>query len=351
MRSTRCLAAFSLVFVASTSVTFAQHAIHNTGQHAQSAPHIQNFPGAGAGNFGYNGITFPTHNITFPNQNFNFPNNAFTFPNGGLTFPNYVSNFNLSQGSFVPGVGYYGNYIGNGSQIAAQQARINSTMLMGGNTGVGGLNYAIQRHIPRGNVGASGYHHTVRNHQARNAMPINPLERHLNSMVQDLDSLSSQTNVGAYHRNQIRSDILALVDGRDRPPVATVQQLANHLTDGLAARQNRSINTASIAGDLRVLVNGGNFTKTEINTAINQTESTLRQGGVRPLDVKAIVGDMNSVAGHFASFSGSPVAKANESKPATAAMPADNAVTIPASTEDDILSKLKDKSLVPPSGK
>jgi hypothetical protein len=65
----------------------------------------------------------------------------------------------------------------------------------------------------------------------------------------------------------------------------------------MTRRQSPTINTAMLAQGLRMVVNGGHLPMNEVNTAIQQSQALLHDGGLAPADVKAIVSEMHAVVG------------------------------------------------------
>lgn len=312
--------------VGAASVLFAtpisaQHHINTTPQHHNTGAAPMHFPNNAinfpnpAFNFPNNTINFPNNAFNFPNNAIHFPNNTFNFPNNAIHFPNNAINFPVYAGgsngmmNYSPyGMGYNGGGYpysphprkGTHSLNSVSQSpssATNAMAMMGYGVGVGSA-YAVSHHPHYGSL-----HHYRAPHYATNrttgrstGTTLTPAQRHYNKLVADLDSLPPQFAIADIHRNTLKGDVMAVAEGTQRPDATSVQHLSQHLADAMTRRKSHVINTAMLAGDIRLIVNSGPLPKAQVDQAIAQTQQVLKEGGFRQADIQTVVADLHAVA-------------------------------------------------------
>lgn len=255
-----------------------------------------------------NTMNFPSNNVIhFPSNNvINFPqNNVIHFPsevsvlNTGLptlNFPSQASIFPFPTVSGAVGGGFhfpsFVTSLGAGAIVPGSSARSSSipTSMLATPLGVGGMTQGLHNHYFRS--GRVPYYGSYRNYTSSNAA-----QQHMNRLIADLDALQPGFSTTSYHQNRLQGDLMAVSVNYHRPSTTMVHQLARNLAIGMTHRQNPTINTASLAQGLRIVVNGGHLNPTEVNTAIQQSQYLLQEGGFTPAHLKAVVSDMHAVVG------------------------------------------------------
>jgi hypothetical protein len=294
------------------SPVVAQHHINTAPQHHNTGAAPMHFPNNTI-NFPNNAFNFPNNTINFPNNAFNFPNNTINFPNNAIHFPNNAINFPVYAGGYYGmtnyspyGMGYYGGgypyspHPRKGTHSlnsVSSSSAANATAFMGYGVGVGSA-YAVSHHPHYGSLHHSRAPHyaTNRNTGRSTGSTVTPAQRHYNKLVADLDSLSPQFAIADTHRNTLKGDVMAVAEGTHRPDATTVQHLSQHLADAMTRRKSQVINTAMLAGDIRLIVNSGPLPKAQVDQAIAQTQHVLKEGGFRQADIQTVVADMHAVA-------------------------------------------------------
>jgi len=284
----------------------APHQAHNGG----SPPHQAAAPTPAPMHFPSNAITFPNNAMTFPNNGFNFPSNAMNFPSNAITFPNGSMNFTpngvSNYGSINSINGWSSNKGANGktnfaagSQVQTQaQARAAENMMAGMMLGMP-MAYGAGYHGGQHHYGhrSNRYpHYRNTSYRGTNAnQGMSPAERHYQKVVSDLDSLPPRFQVADAHRNTLKGDMAAMIEGNPKPDAPAVQKLAHNLADAMTRRKNLAIDTADLAGDLRVVLNGHHLPKSEVDEAIQRSHAILKDAGIPPADLRTVVADMHAV--------------------------------------------------------
>lgn len=302
MRPLMPLALACSAFFLTDAVAQQHHnAVHP--QHAASQQHHNSSS--------YAPMNFPNNGFNFPNNAINFPSNAINFPNNAINFPSYAGNVSTGMMNYSPyGNGFYGNYPSsphmkkatNSQQgLNPQMSAANATAMMGFGIGVGSVYSAVPHHyhghpqhyrLPYNSAGYGSY-------GTNNANHLTPAQRHYNKLVADLDSLPPHFQVADIHRNTIRNDMMALIQGGNRPSTATVQQLSHNLSNAMARRKSQAINTSMLAGDIQLVLNSAQVPQARIDQAMTQTQTVLKQGGFAQADIQTVVADMRAVADHL----------------------------------------------------
>jgi hypothetical protein len=144
-----------------------------------------------------------------------------------------------------------------------------------------------------------GYRGPYRYRPRNNYVGMLPQQRarlqHLRKLVIDLDNLGPGTVVTQTHRNALRGDLMALVQGPYRPDQASVTTLASDLAGTLPQRKHRPLDTLELAGDLEVVVNGRHLPPEGLSTAIGDAEAVLLVSGVPRSGVKSLSSSMRVV--------------------------------------------------------
>ena len=252
------------------------------------------FPANNVINFPANVINFPQNNVIhFPSEvsvvntglpTLNFPSQTSIFPfptvnnaslgAAGASFPSFVTN--LGGAAIVPG---------SSSRTSAVPTSMLATPL-----GVGGMAQGLHNHYFRS--GRVPYYGNYRNYTSSNSA-----QQHMNRLIADLDALQPGFTTTSTHHNRLQGDLMAVSVNYHRPSSTMVHQLARNLAIGMTHRQSPAMDTASLAQGLRIVVNGGHLNPNEVNTAIQQSQYLLQEGGFSPAHVKAVVSDMHAVVG------------------------------------------------------
>ncbi len=137
----------------------------------------------------------------------------------------------------------------------------------------------------------SGY----RGYGYRNSYMVSNRMRRLSKLVRDLNTLTVGYSAAMNDRNTLRNDLMAVAQGGMRPPSESVNQLSQHLVNFLPQRSTPLLNTERLALNLETVMNGGRLNSSQINRAINSSQSVLRSSGLPQPGLQALNTAMRSV--------------------------------------------------------
>jgi hypothetical protein len=228
-------------------------------------------------NTGLPTMNFPSEAFNFQMPTMNFPNNAFHFPASGLSLGAF-SSFPTSASS-----GQFNATAGHGN------ANLGSSTI-GMTLGMGSIVHGVHPTISYGHYYNYPGYSTYRNYTGSNLA-----QRHLQRVINDLDALQPGFNVGPYHQNTLKNDLMALTISGRRPSYNMVNQLSGDLAVSMARRGSSTINTHQLAVALRVVLNGGHLPTWETNQAIGYSQNVMLHGGLSAPDVQAVTNSMQAV--------------------------------------------------------
>jgi len=137
----------------------------------------------------------------------------------------------------------------------------------------------------------SGY----RGYGYRNSYMVSNRMRRLAKLVRDLNTLTVGYSAPLNDRNILRNDLIAVAQLGMRPPSASVNQLSQHLVNYLPQRTTPLLNTERLALNLETVMNGGRLNASQVNRAINSSQSILRSSGLPQAGLQALNTAMRSV--------------------------------------------------------
>ncbi len=139
----------------------------------------------------------------------------------------------------------------------------------------------------------SGY----RGYGYRNSSMVSGRMRRLAKLVRDLNTLTVGYAAPLNDRNILRNDLMAMAQGGMgmRPPSAAVNQLSQHLVNFLPQRSTPLLNTERLALNLETVMNGARLNSSQVNRAINSSQSILRSSGLPQAGQQALSTAMRSV--------------------------------------------------------
>ena len=137
----------------------------------------------------------------------------------------------------------------------------------------------------------SGY----RGYGYRNSSMVSSRMRRLAKLVRDLNTLTVGYAAPLNDRSILRNDLMAVAQGGMRPPSSSVNQLSQHLVNFLPQRSTPLLNTERLALNLETVMNGARLNATQVNRAINSSQSILRSSGLPQPGLQALNSAMRSV--------------------------------------------------------
>ncbi len=140
----------------------------------------------------------------------------------------------------------------------------------------------------------------------RNSSMASARMRRLARVVRDLNSLTVGSRPPVNDRNILRNDLMSLAQGGMRPASSSVQQLSAHLVNYLPRRSTPLLNTERLALNLETVMNGARLNASQVNRAINSSQTLLRSSGLPQAAQQAVASAMRNVG--FAGLAGNPAA-------------------------------------------
>jgi hypothetical protein len=140
-----------------------------------------------------------------------------------------------------------------------------------------------------------GYRSGYRGYGYRNSYMVSGRMRRLAKLVRDLNTLTVGYAAPLNDRNILRNDLMAVAQGGMRPPSASVTQLSQHLVNFLPQRSTPLLNTERLALNLETVMNGARLNASQVNRAINSSQSILRSSGLPQPGLQAVSTAMRSV--------------------------------------------------------
>ena len=121
-------------------------------------------------------------------------------------------------------------------------------------------------------------------------------EKSFNKLKADLDALAPKTTVTKEQRAELQKDLLAVVDGSNKPAPASVQRLSTDLADTLVKRNRPAIDTAQLARDLKTVMNSAYATTLDVGKAIKDVPPRLQASGLAETDAQIIAKDLRAIS-------------------------------------------------------
>ena len=131
----------------------------------------------------------------------------------------------------------------------------------------------------------------------KNAALAAAQEKSFNKLRTDLEALKPRATVTREQKAELQKDLLAVVDGSNKPTPAAVQKLSADLADVLAKRTGpTALESDQLTHDLKTVMNSAYATSLDVGKAIKDGQATLKSSGLSEADAQVIVKDLRAVA-------------------------------------------------------
>jgi hypothetical protein len=157
-----------------------------------------------------------------------------------------------------------------------------------GSNGSGYNHYGYRRSNSYGNGYGRGYYGN------NNSNHFATMQR-LNRLINDLNQLRPGVSPNPGMAYRLRTDLMGVSHGYNRPPSQMVYQLATHLTSVLPSRTTPYINTAHLARDMMTVLNSGNGAAINAMHSAHNAASILRSAGVPAQGAQMIMSDLVAI--------------------------------------------------------
>jgi hypothetical protein len=118
----------------------------------------------------------------------------------------------------------------------------------------------------------------------------------LRKLKADLDAIAPGATVSQGRRSTLQHDLMAVAQGRVKPPMPPVQQLARDLAVALAGRSRPAVNTTRFTLALEEVMNANQLSPPVLGGAIDGGVSILKAAGVPPHELRVVSQDIQAVA-------------------------------------------------------
>ncbi len=120
--------------------------------------------------------------------------------------------------------------------------------------------------------------------------------RGLAKLKADLDAVAPKAKVTPEQQAALVHDLMAVVDGSNKPPAAPVRQLSGDLAAALAHRGSGTLDTEKLARELKVVMNSAYTSPVVVTRTINAGQDLWRASGVAATEAKTITADLKAIA-------------------------------------------------------
>jgi hypothetical protein len=138
------------------------------------------------------------------------------------------------------------------------------------------------------------YHHTYRTASYRSQ--VDPQTRAYQRLKASLDHVRMGSPVTTAETTAIRRALMGVVNVPKVPTVGSIQNLANHLANGLANRGSSSAQTGPMALTLMGALNSTELANSDLTEIMNEHRSALKNSRVRPTEITPIMESIKTVA-------------------------------------------------------
>lgn len=166
-----------------------------------------------------------------------------------------------------------------------------------GASGFAGRPYGYAPRSYYGGYHHPGHHHGYRHYRHYQAWPMggDPELAGLQHLKQTLDAVHPGQSATAGQKLAIEQGLARVVEVARRPSHAALDRLAGHVGNALADRPSGSIDTESLALELRAGVNSPYLINAERVAVLNRLEATLKHGHVPTAAITTVVAALRSV--------------------------------------------------------
>jgi hypothetical protein len=120
--------------------------------------------------------------------------------------------------------------------------------------------------------------------------------KRLAKLKADLDAIAPKAKVTPEQQDALVQDLMAVVDGSNKPPAAPVRQLSGDLAAALANRGPGTLDTEKLAGELKVVMNSAYTAPVVVTRTINAGQDLWKASGVAADVAKTITADLKAIA-------------------------------------------------------
>jgi hypothetical protein len=131
----------------------------------------------------------------------------------------------------------------------------------------------------------------------KNAALAAAQERSFNKLKADLEALKPRSPVTREQKAELQKDLLAVVDGSNKPTPAVVQKLSADLAEVLAKRTGPTgLESEQLAHDLKTVMNSAYTMPVDVTKAIRSGQATLKSSGLSETDSQIIAKDLRAIS-------------------------------------------------------
>jgi hypothetical protein len=131
----------------------------------------------------------------------------------------------------------------------------------------------------------------------KNAALAAAQEKSFNKLKADLEALKPKATATKEQKAELQKDLLAVVDGSNKPASAAVQKLSADLADVLAKRTGPTgLDSDQLAHDLKTVMNSAYAIPVDVSKAIKDGQATLKSSGLSETDAQLVAKDLKAIS-------------------------------------------------------
>jgi hypothetical protein len=130
-----------------------------------------------------------------------------------------------------------------------------------------------------------------------NPAVVQARQQRLAKLKADLEAIAPKATPTEAQTAAVYQDLMAVVDGSNRPAPAMVQKLSAHLAGVMARRGPKTaLDTQTLAQNLKVVMNSAYVMELQSHMATRTSHELLTASGAADADSQAVVNDLKTIA-------------------------------------------------------
>jgi hypothetical protein len=129
-----------------------------------------------------------------------------------------------------------------------------------------------------------------------NPAVVQARQQRLTKLKSDLEAIAPRTAPTREQTAAVYQDLMAVVDGSNKPAPATVQKLSADLANLMSRRAAKPpLDTQQLSRNLKVVMNSAYEMALSTHMATRSSEQLLKGAGAADADAKAIINDLTTI--------------------------------------------------------
>jgi len=124
----------------------------------------------------------------------------------------------------------------------------------------------------------------------------NQQQSNVGKLKADLEAIKAGSQVTQAQVNQLKNDLMNMVDGANKPSQSSVHKLAQDLADAVADGNLSPREIDKLMKDIEAVFESASLPASEVNAAITSAKAILTASGITKNDVQTIGNDLKTIA-------------------------------------------------------